>query len=400
MQATARSLSITAIAVVFTALMTLGGWHYFIAAAIITAVFVGLDLVGGMELSDPVYRNPTQMNLQLYLVLPLMVVSLVFYAWFLGGYLGVRGDTLGLGHAYAALTGVDLLAARAHVTLIELVVGAYALGTIWAGFGTVVGHELTHRTWSRPAMLVGRWLLALTSDASFSIEHVYGHHANLGTPKDPATAYRGESVYHFIVRSTLGQIAGAWHIEAARLKRLGRPVWSPRNRMFTGWLMTLAYAGLFLLFAGWVGVAVFFATSLFGKSYLEAVNYIEHYGIVRVPGAPIEPRHSWNCNHRVSSWLLFNLTRHSHHHAMGDKPYWELRSYPDAPMMPFGYLTMIYLALAPSVFRRIVHPLVLDWDRRYAIPAEFPLIEAANARSGVPEFAASRAHLATLAAAE
>lgn len=400
MQATARTMSINAIAVTFTVLMTLGGWRYFVAALIITAVFVGLDLIGGMELSDPVYRNPAQMNLQLYLVLPLMVLYLVFYAWFLGGFLGVRGDTFGLGHAFAALTGINLLAVRAHTTLLELVFGAYCLGTIWAGFGTVVGHELTHRTWSRPAMLVGRWLLALTSDASFSIEHVYGHHANLGTPKDPATAYRGENVYHFIVRSTLGQIAGAWHIEAARLKRMGRSVWTLRNRMFTGWLMTISYAGIFFVFAGWGGVAVFFATSLFGKCYLEAVNYIEHYGIVRVPGAPVEPRHSWNCNHRISSWMLFNLTRHSHHHAMGDKPYWELRSYPDAPMMPFGYLTMIYLSLIPPVFRRIVHPRVLEWDSRYAIPTEHGLIEAANKRSGFAEFTTSHAHRGTLAAAE
>ncbi len=402
MQATSRSLAITAIAVTFTILMTLGGWHYYLAALIITGVFVGLDLVSGMETADPEYRNPAQMNLQLYLVLPLMVVYLVFYAWFLGGFLGVSGDPLGLGTVFQAVTGIDLLAVRAHTTLPELIIGAYCLGTIWAGFGTVVGHELTHRTWSKTAMIVGRWLLALTCHASFAIEHVYGHHRNLGTPKDPATAYRGENVYHFIVRSTVGQVKGAWHIEARRLARTGHGVLSLRNRMFTGWAMSLAYAALFYVFAGWQGVAIFFAVSLFGKSYLEAVNFIEHYGIVRVPGAAVEPRHSWNCNHRISSWMLFNLTRHSHHHAMGDKPYWELRSYPDAPMMPFGYLTMIYIALIPSWFRHVVDPAVLDWDRRYSAPAEYPLIETANAASRDANFLGSRAHLAGshLAAAE
>lgn len=164
MQATARSLSITAIAVTFTVLMTLGGWRYYLAAIIITGVFVGLDLVSGMETEDPEYRHPGQMNLQLYLVLPLMVVYLVFYAWFLGGYLGVAGDPLGLGAAFQHVTGIDLLAVRTHTNLPELIVGAYCLGTIWAGFGTVVGHELTHRTWSKTAMIVGRWLLALTCE--------------------------------------------------------------------------------------------------------------------------------------------------------------------------------------------------------------------------------------------
>ena len=47
---------------------------------------------------------------------------------------------------------------------------------------------------------------------------------------------------------------------------------------------------------------------------LEGVNYMEHYGLVREEGAPIEPKHSWNTNKRISSVLLYNLTRHSSHH--------------------------------------------------------------------------------------
>ena len=151
--------------------------------------------------------------------------------------------------------------------------------------------------------------------------------------------------------------------------------------------MTACYAAVFYAAAGWVGLVAFFAASWFGKCYLEAINYIEHYGIVRVPGTPIEPRHSWNCTHRISSWLLFNLPRHSHHHAMGDKPYWELRSYQDAPQMPFGYLTMIYIALIPPLYRKLVHPRLQDWDRRYAVPAEYRLIEAANKASGMADLA-------------
>ncbi|HQU02474.1 MAG TPA: alkane 1-monooxygenase [Acetobacteraceae bacterium] len=396
MNSTARSLSITAIAVTFLVLMVLGGPFYYLAALIISGVFVGLDLFAGHDVEDPEVKIPMQMNMQLYSVLPMMVIFTVFYAWYISA-----GDPFHLGAFMKAATGLDMQAARARMTLPEFIVGAYALGTIWAGFGTVVGHELTHRTWSQPAMIVGRWLLALTGDASFAIEHVYGHHMNLGTPKDPATAYRGENVYHFIVRSTIGQIKGAWHIEAGRMKRQGHGVFSWRNRMFSGWLMTLAYAGIFYAASGLRGAAIYFAIMAFGKCYLEAVNFIEHYGIVRVPNEPVEPRHSWNCNHRVSSWLLFNLTRHSHHHAMGDKPYWELRSYPDAPMMPFGYLTMIYLSLIPPLFRKIANPKVLDWDRRFASPSEYRLIEEANRNSNDPDFTGSRAHLAgNLAAAD
>jgi alkane 1-monooxygenase len=313
------------------------------------------------------------------------------YAW----YLGAPGsDLLGIGRLVHALTGLDMQAARAHTTTPELLVGGYCVGTIWAGFGTTVGHELVHRTWSKPALLVGRWLMALTLDASFAIEHVYGHHNTLGTFQDPATARRGENVYKFIVRSTVGQVFGVWHIETSRLKRSGKRVHSIHNLMYRGWAMSAVYGAFFLAAAGIKGLLIYVAVTMFGKCYLEAINYVEHYGIIRVPGEPVEPRHSWNCNHRVSSWLLFNLTRHSHHHAMGDKPYWDLRSYPDAPMMPYGYLTMIYLALVPPVFFRINNARVIDWDRTYAAPSEWELIETANRRSGCADLVGSTAHRA------
>ena len=236
------------------------------------------------------------------------------------------------------------------------------------------------------AKITGRWLLAFTSDASFAIEHVYGHHKHVATHADPATSRRGENAWAFVVRSTVQSYISAWGIERERLHKQGHSVWSWRNKMHRGNLMTLCYMGMFFWAAGWVGVAAFMAVSLYGKSWLEFVNYTEHYGIVRVPGAPVEPRHSWNCNRRVSGYLLYNLTRHSHHHAMGEKPFWELRSYPDSPMMPHGYLTMILVAMIPPLWNRIMIPRVLAWDQRFATQEERPLIEQANQRSEHPLF--------------
>jgi alkane 1-monooxygenase len=376
-----RGLALTAIAITFLFLMTMGGVYYYVAAVVISGVFAFMDIFAGHDVSEPDGKGGAGPNAQAYRVPPAMLWFGLCYAWYLG-----HGDLFHLG-ALMKHFGIDMFARRAQTTPAELIVGCYCVGTIWAGFGTTIGHELTHRTWSKVDMLVGRWMLALTSDASFSIEHVYGHHLTLGTPKDPATARRGETLYHFIIRSTFGQIASAWHLETGRLKRQKLSIWSFRNRIFTGWAMTACYAAVFYAAAGWVGLVAFFAASWFGKCYLEAINYIEHYGIVRVPGTPIEPRHSWNCTHRISSWLLFNLPRHSHHHAMGDKPYWELRSYQDAPQMPFGYLTMIYIALIPPLYRKLVHPRLQDWDRRYAVPAEYRLIEAANKASGMADLA-------------
>ena len=47
---------------------------------------------------------------------------------------------------------------------------------------------------------------------------------------------------------------------------------------------------------------------------------------------------------------MFNLTRHSHHHAQGEVAYQDLRPYLDAPMMIGGYLTTLVVALVPPLW--------------------------------------------------
>ena len=102
---------------------------------------------------------------------------------------------------------------------------------------------------------------------------------------------------------------------------------------------------------------------IIAKILLETVNYIEHYGLTREEGSPVLPRHSWNTNRWVSSNVLYNLSRHSAHHEKSNVPYWKLNPYKDAPEMPLGYLSMVYVALLlPSVFKRIMEPRVIKWN--------------------------------------
>jgi hypothetical protein len=284
-----------------------------------------------------------------------------------------------------SLSGWDMQVARATITSGNLVGGVLTCGLLIALAGTNVGHELTHRTWDKTAMIIGRWMLAMSCDASFAIEHVYGHHLNIATKKDPATARRGENTYAFIIRSTIFSYLSAWEIEKTRLAKRGLSVWSWHNRMHAGNLMSLTYFIGFYLAAGWLGVGAFLAASLWAKSLLEFVNYMEHYGIVRVPGTKVEPRHSWNANQRISGYVLYNLTRHSNHHAEGDAPFWRLSPYPDSPMMKYGYLTMIVFTMVPPLYRKMMIPKLKDWDQRFATPAERKLAQEANAASGIPE---------------
>jgi hypothetical protein len=156
-----------------------------------------------------------------------------------------------------------------------------------------------------------------------------------------------------------------------------------RNAVIRGHLMSVVLVGLAYAIGGWPAAGFFVASALWGKALLEIVNYMEHYGMVRDPKTPVQPRHSWNTNKRISSWTMFNLTRHSHHHAQGEVPYQDLKPFPDAPMMINGYLTTIVVALIPPLWHALMTPKVLAWDRQYASPDELKLAAEANRRSGV-----------------
>jgi hypothetical protein len=359
--------------------IALGGAWMWLGIGVIYGVMIAGDEWLGDDFAEPSYSHPRLLDAVLYLALPTLAMLCVVMAWMAGS-----GDLFDLGAWVQAHVGYDAFAARAATGPLHWLGAILSAALTFAAVGTNVGHELTHRTTDRGAIVAGRWLLALTFDAEFAIEHVYGHHRRLATPADPATARRGEHFYGFVVRSIAGQTRSASRLERARLAKLGLPAWSLHNRYLRGWLMSGALVTAFGLAAGTAGVAAFVLTGLAGRTVLEAVNYFEHYGLVREPSSPIEPRHSWNSNKALSNVVLFNLARHSHHHAEGDAPFWRLRSYRDAPTLPYGYLTcMLLVYVAPGWYRDRMTPLLLDWDRRYADAQERGLAAAANRASGL-----------------
>ena len=387
-----RFVGVHAFVLATTLGLALGGaWMWLGVAAIYGVMILGDELLGD-DVSEPDYPWPRLLDGALYLAVPMLGLLCFVLAWMAGS-----GDPLGFGAWVHATTGHDLAAARAASGPLHWLGAVLSAALTFASVGTNVGHELTHRTADRGAMLAGRWLLALTFDAEFSIEHVYGHHRRLATPADPATARRGELFYAFLLRSIVGQTRSARHLERERLARLAGgavPPWL-RDRYLRGWLMSATLAAGFGLIGGLAAVGVFVLTGLAGRTVLEAVNYFEHYGLVREPDAPVETRHSWNSNRALSNVVLFNLARHSHHHAEGDAPYYRLRACRDAPTLPYGYLTsMLLVYAAPSWFRARMTPLLLDWDRRHANAAERRLAAEANRASGLPELerAAAAAH--------
>ncbi|WP_293396781.1 fatty acid desaturase [Nevskia sp.] len=226
------------------------------------------------------------------------------------------------------------------------------------GVGINTAHELGHKTNG-----LERWLAKLTlapvAYGHFFIEHNKGHHKHVATPLDPASSAMGETLYQFLPRSFAGSLKSAWKIEADRLTRLGKPVWSLDNDNLQAWSMTVVLFAALTLWLGWPALIFLVVQAVYGASLLEVVNYLEHYGLARQKLADgryerCQPRHSWNSNHVVTNLLLYQLQRHSDHHANPTRRFQALRHFEDSPQLPSGYASMILAAYFPRVFFKLM----------------------------------------------
>lgn len=254
------------------------------------------------------------------------------------------------------------------------VVGAVGSMGIAAGvFGINVAHELGHRR-KTSEQRMAKALLATALYMHFFVEHNRGHHRRVATPDDPASARRGQTVYGFWLRSVTGGWRSAWHLETDRLARADKPWWSWDNEVVRA--VTLQGALLLAVgaFCGAWPLAAFVVAATGGFLLLETVNYLEHYGLSRQltergTYERVRPHHSWNSERPFGRILLFDLTRHSDHHAHATRPYQVLRHHDGAPELPAGYPAMILLALVPPLFDRALRAPLADWAQRHA-PAQ------------------------------
>lgn len=257
-------------------------------------------------------------------------------------------------------------------TPIEWIGFTLSFALVTGGIGITVAHELGHKK-SALERLYSKLLLMTVSYMHFYIEHNKGHHVHVATPEDPATARKNESFYAFWLRSVFVGYAHAWKIENERLKRKGQKPLSVHNNMI--WFAVLpllfcgaitwglsAYAGYFT----WQVPAFFFGQSFLAFSLLELVNYVEHYGITRKEVSEgryerVTPIHSWNASHLISNFFLFQLQRHSDHHANAIKRYQVLDHYDESPQLPAGYPTMIIIALIPPLWFSMMNKRLEQW---------------------------------------
>lgn len=234
------------------------------------------------------------------------------------------------------------------------------MGVLCGVFGINVAHELGHRK-RRYEQWMAQTLLATSLYMHFFIEHNRGHHKRIATEEDPASARFGETLYGFWFRSAVFGYLSAWQLERERLTRAGRGWLSPRNQMLRFQLIQAALVGGVAWRFGLVATGCFVVAAALGALLLETVNYIEHYGLTRKRTDAgryehVAPHHSWNSDHSLGRLLLFELTRHSDHHANAARRYQILRHWDEAPQMPTGYPGMMVLATLPPLWFRVMHP--------------------------------------------
>ena len=275
---------------------------------------------------DPYYRRLT------FIVVPVHYLTLTVCAW------------------YAATQplswwGFVLLAAIAGLT---------------AGLAINTGHELGHKN-SKIEKLLAKIVLAVPAYGHFTVEHNRGHHKDVSTPSDPASARMGESIYKFALREIPGGFKRAWQVEKERLTARDKSAWHPGNPILQSYAISLVITLLLLAWLGWLMIPFLLIHHAFGYFQLTSANYIEHYGLLRerdVRGRyeRCQPHHSWNSNHVLSNLILFHLERHSDHHTHPQRRYQSLRHYDDLPALPNGYFGMYALAYLPWAWFKVMDP--------------------------------------------
>ena len=329
------------------------------------------DVFFGKDKEVQKFSYPFFLNLSLYINLPILFcIVFIVISFFTTNIPIWYIDKINI------IFNIDFNEVKSSFNMIDKFSLIAQTGLFIGMLGIIPGHELTHRKKNKFDMFVGNWLLAFSWDCAFAVEHVYDHHKNVGLESDPATAKRGENIYLFIFKAIIKEQIGAWKIELKRLKRRGNRYFSLKNRMIIGYLRSLSITLISFIIGGLSGLVLFLLLAFLGKALLEAINFTEHYGLVREEGQPVCMRHSWNSNHCLSSIYLCNVTRHSDHHRAANLKFWELSPFDSkAPMLPYGYLSMLYLALLfPVLYKKVMAPKVKDWDINYANEAEQKLI--------------------------
>ncbi len=246
-----------------------------------------------------------------------------------------------------------------NLTTLEIIGMTLNMGFVLGSMGINVAHELGHRR-SKKDQLFAKILLLPNLYLHFFIEHNRGHHKNVGTLQDPATARKGEHFYSFWWRSVTQGYLHAWNLSNQSALRKVNSLVSLKNEMVTYTLIQIFYLIIIGLMFGPSVMIAAIVVAIIGFSFLEMVNYIEHYGLTRKQlengkFEAVDIQHSWNSNHSLGRIFLYELTRHADHHAKATRKYQILKHIDKSPQLPTGYPGSIIVSLIPPLWFKMMN---------------------------------------------
>ncbi len=224
-------------------------------------------------------------------------------------------------------------------------------------------HELSHKHGALDKFL-SKLTIAPTGYTHFQVEHPFGHHKRVATPEDPASSKMGESYWKFLPRSVIGGFKSAIDIETKRLKRKGKGFFTLENELLQGWALSAGFVGLSAAMFGKKVLPMLAGQAVYAVSLFEIINYVEHYGLMRAKDSNGKyvrtlPEHSWNSNHIMTNLILYQLQRHSDHHAFPTRSFQALRHFDNTPQLPSGYASMLLPAYIPKLWYKLMDPRVV-----------------------------------------
>lgn len=321
-----------------------------------------LDLMLPNDYKNRQISHPFFVDLPLYLHVALMLIMYGTFAW-------------------RIKTGFD------STTNINLALLGCFASLVWISAvpNLPVAHELMHRRGAFERFLAN---IAATFffDPHRAIGHVHTHHLHFDTENDSDTPQRGEKFYQFIWRATKGAYLDTFELEKRRLSVKNKSVWGTSSLVFWGVVAVFGTPLVIGLYAGVLAGSLTLAVMVTTKFVLEALNYLQHYGLQRVTSQPIEDRHTWHHFSTMSRIAGVEITNHIDHHRDGFLPFYNLQVHKGAPEMPSVFICAP-AALIPWVWDNlIVKPRLKKWDLEYASPEERKLAREANRRAGWPDW--------------
>ena len=271
--------------------------------------------------------------------------------------------------------------ANHDLTYWQMIAGV--LGCAWLSVvpGVPATHELYHSR-GRLARFAGRYGQIAFLDTMRMEVHVVGHHRDVGTAEDCDTASRGTNLYSFVVRSMIMSTGLEMKLDADTLEKRGHTRYGIRHSVWRALLTVVVFLTAIYFIGGWVAVGLCFAAMLVARFWVEAFNYYQHYGQIRVEGTPIEKHHVWNHYGTLSRLVAFEITNHADHHLNSYIPYYKL--VPDEGAIPVRSIIVCFLSgfIPPLWHNVIIKPALRRWDREHASPAERRLAQEQNRRAG------------------